>query len=144
MALPSDSEDVPVILPLSVSNGMSRFFDTWTAATNWPRFLNPVDAVATSVPVGSSGCSFAARDGGTVIGAGVLGVELVVVAGFWVVVDVVDVVVDGLLLGGLPRPCAAAGTANASATRHVPARRENAFIKVSSLTQKRKRGQLGL
>src|SRR5258708_21183048 len=36
---------------------MSRLWETCTAATNCPRFLNPCDAVCRLVPAGSRPCS---------------------------------------------------------------------------------------
>src|ERR1700745_1795456 len=53
MALPRLTASLPVIFALSASNppGMLRFFATCAAATHWPRFLNPLHAVAASWPV---------------------------------------------------------------------------------------------
>src|SRR5260370_40665454 len=53
MALPRLMAPVPVIFALSASKppGMSRFFATCAAATHWPRFLKPPQAVAASWPV---------------------------------------------------------------------------------------------
>src|SRR5260370_27138674 len=44
---------LPVIFALSASKppGMSRFFATCAAATHWPRFLKPLQAVSASWPV---------------------------------------------------------------------------------------------
>ena len=49
------------IFALSCANGMSRLFDTLTAATNCPRLRKPADAVIRSVPAGKRDESFAAR-----------------------------------------------------------------------------------
>src|SRR6267154_3607019 len=53
MAFPRLTEPLPVTFALSASNppGISRFFATWAAATHWPRFLNPSQAIAASWPV---------------------------------------------------------------------------------------------
>src|SRR5690348_3812347 len=53
MALPRLMAPVPVTFAFSASKPpvMLRFFATWAAATHWPRFLNPSQAVAASSPV---------------------------------------------------------------------------------------------
>src|SRR6266478_1863185 len=53
MALPRLIESVPVILALRASKppGMLKFFATCAAATHWPRFLKPLQAVCASSPV---------------------------------------------------------------------------------------------
>src|SRR5215469_18854351 len=53
MALPRLTEPVPVTFALRASKppAMLRFFATWAAATHWPRFLKPLQAVAASSPV---------------------------------------------------------------------------------------------
>src|SRR5258708_5055753 len=53
MAWPRLTAPVPVIFALSASKppGMSRFFATCAAATHWPRFLKPLQAVCASWPV---------------------------------------------------------------------------------------------
>src|SRR5258706_2817137 len=43
----------PVIAAFKSANGMFRFFETFTAATNCPKFLNPEVAPFRSVPTGS-------------------------------------------------------------------------------------------
>src|SRR5712691_12155501 len=53
IALPRLMEPVPVTFALSASKppGMSRFLATWAAATHWPKFLKPSQAVLASSPV---------------------------------------------------------------------------------------------
>src|SRR6266849_5646422 len=53
MALPRLMEPVPVIFAFSAAKppGMSRFLATWAAATHWPKFLKPLQAVRASSPV---------------------------------------------------------------------------------------------
>ena len=51
--------DVPSMAAFRLANGIRRFCETWSAAMNWPWFLNPVDAWFSVMPVGSMRWSFA-------------------------------------------------------------------------------------
>jgi hypothetical protein len=96
-------------------NGIPRLCETFTAATNWPRFRKPLAAFTTFVPDGSRDCSLFAScvfdctfscTGDSVVpevgvvfdevGVFVVGAVVVFVAG---VVDVVLVVVVVVVVG---------------------------------------------
>jgi hypothetical protein len=102
MAWPRLTGSGPVIFAFRVSNGIPRFWETFTAATNCPRLRKPVAASLTFVLGGSFACSLVPR-------LGFFASRFCVVEGLWIVEGFIAVlgglalVVEGFIavLGGL-------------------------------------------